>query len=102
MEGIQGHLSGGLSHTLSTDAANILTWMDNALLEPRLDFSKHPVESWLCESVSLNQSLGIQQRSEVDFEKPSRVNVCIIDYMIVFQMSSWDSIQVSHENVQLV
>lgn len=77
MEGVEGHLCGGLTHALGTDAAGHLARVSKAALKSGLDRSEQPVKGLFGESLSLDDVFGAEKGPQIDLEQPSRVAVCV-------------------------
>lgn len=70
MESVQGHLSGGLAHGLSTDATHHLTGMDYCALEYFLDCADELIERSLVEALLTDDLFGAEVAAKENLEQP--------------------------------
>lgn len=100
MEGVKGHLSGGLTYGLSGNGSNHLTRVGNGLIEARPDFTNHPVERMLSQPLSLNHRFGVQHRPQIDLKEPGGVLPSLQNKWISSDLDAWDGREVLKETFQ--
>ena len=79
MESVEGHLGGGLSHGLSTYAANHFTWMYNTPLISGFDLTAEPIERLPRHSILLDDVLDSEHGAHVDLGEPGCILVGLVE-----------------------
>ena len=97
MEGVQSHLSGGFSHTLSSDTSNHFPWVNDGSFKSGLDFSTKPVKRALTHLVVLNNVFAAKYLSEIDFEQPGSIVISLHEEVSLVQPEVIYHLKIFHE-----
>jgi hypothetical protein len=77
MEGVERHLSGGLSDRLGRDCADHLSRVNHRVGETRSNLANNPIKGFACQVVLLNHPADCKRRTDQHAEQQSCVVLCL-------------------------